>query len=37
MHLTNPFVAGPMLQNPRLFIGREDELRAIISRMRVLL
>lgn len=33
MHPTNPFVAGPMLQNPRLFIGREEELRAIISRM----
>ena len=34
MKHSNPFVAGPMLQNPQLFVGREEELRAIISRMR---
>ena len=33
MHLANPFVAGPRLQNPQLFVGRKEELRAIISRM----
>lgn len=33
MKHSNPFIAGPMLQNPELFVGREDELRAIISRM----
>lgn len=34
MKHSNPFVAGPMLQNPELFVGREEQLRAIISRMR---
>ena len=33
MHPTNPFVAGPKLQNPQLFIGRKEELQAIFSRM----
>ena len=33
MHPTNPFVAGPRLQNPQLFVGREEELQAILSRM----
>ncbi len=29
----NPFVAGGMLENPQLFVGRKDELRTIVSRM----
>ncbi len=29
----NPFIAGPMLQYPEQFVGRKQELRAIISRM----
>ncbi|MGF1676192.1 MAG: AAA-like domain-containing protein [Rivularia sp. (in: cyanobacteria)] len=33
MNHSNPFVAGPTLQNPDLFVGREQELRAIVSRM----
>lgn len=33
MHPTNPFVAGPRLQKPQLFVGREEELQAIVSRM----
>lgn len=33
MYPTNPFVAGPKLQNPQLFVGREEELQAILSRM----
>ncbi len=33
MEPSNPFVAGPMLQNPEIFVGRKQELRAIISRM----
>ncbi|MDJ0775471.1 MAG: AAA-like domain-containing protein [Mastigocoleus sp. MO_167.B18] len=33
MHPTNPFVAGPKLQNPQLFVGRKEELQAIFSRM----
>jgi len=33
MNHSNPFVAGPTLQNPDLFVGREHELRAIVSRM----
>lgn len=33
MESTNPFIAGPMLQNPQLFVGRKEQLRAIISRM----
>ncbi|WP_232435756.1 AAA-like domain-containing protein [Rivularia sp. PCC 7116] len=28
----NPFIAGPMLQHPGKFIGREQELRAIVGR-----
>ena len=34
MKHSNPFVAGPMLKNTELFIGRGEALRAIISRMR---
>lgn len=30
---SNPFVAGGMLDNPQLFVGRKDELQAIASRM----
>ncbi|MBP5976875.1 ATP-binding protein [Brasilonema sp. CT11] len=30
---SNPFVAGGMLDNPQLFVGRKDELHAIASRM----
>ncbi|MEH2286415.1 hypothetical protein [Nostoc sp.] len=30
----NPFVAGGMIEDPRLFVGRKDELHAIASRMR---
>ncbi len=30
---SNPFVAGGMLQNPRLFFGRKYELNAVTSRM----
>ena len=33
MHPTNPFVAGPKLQNPQIFVGRKEELQAIFSRM----
>ncbi len=33
MHPSNPFVAGPRLQNPQLFVGRKEELQAVISRM----
>lgn len=33
MEPSNPFVAGPMLQNPEKFVGRKQELRGIISRM----
>ncbi|MEL6163932.1 MAG: ATP-binding protein [Cyanobacteria bacterium J06628_3] len=29
----NPFIAGPTLQNPEKFVGREEELRGIIGRM----
>jgi hypothetical protein len=29
----NPFIAGPMLQYPEQFVGRKQELRAIIGRM----
>ncbi len=29
----NPFVAAGMIEDPRLFIGRKDELHAIASRM----
>lgn len=29
----NPFIAGPMLQYPEKFVGRKQELRAILSRM----
>jgi hypothetical protein len=31
---TCPFVAGPKIEDPRLFIGREEELNAIVWRMR---
>ncbi len=30
----NPFIADPMLQYPEKFVGSEQELRAIVSRMR---
>ncbi|NJM73930.1 MAG: ATP-binding protein [Scytonema sp. RU_4_4] len=30
---SNPFVAGGMLDNPQLFVGRKEELHAIASRM----
>jgi len=30
---TNPFVAAGMIEDPRLFVGRKDELYAIASRM----
>ncbi|MBW4635513.1 MAG: AAA-like domain-containing protein [Iphinoe sp. HA4291-MV1] len=30
---SNPFVAGGRLDNPQLFVGRQDELHAIASRM----
>jgi uncharacterized protein len=30
---SNPFVAGAKLQNPRKFVGREEELAALIGRM----
>jgi AAA+ ATPase superfamily predicted ATPase len=29
----NPFVAAGMITDPRLFVGRQDELQAILSRM----
>ncbi|MEH1771732.1 hypothetical protein [Nostoc sp.] len=29
----NPFVAAGMIEDPRLFVGRKDELHAIASRM----
>lgn len=29
-----PFVAGPKIEDPRLFVGREEELNAIVWRMR---
>lgn len=28
-----PFVAGPMITDPRLFVGRKEEIRMILSRM----
>lgn len=30
---SNPFVAGAMIEDPQLFVGRQDELRDIASRM----
>ncbi|MEH2142915.1 hypothetical protein [Nostoc sp.] len=30
----NPFVAAGMIEDPRLFIGRKEELHAIASRMK---
>jgi hypothetical protein len=30
---SNPFVAAGMIEDPKLFVGRKDELRAIASRM----
>ncbi|ARV63352.1 AAA family ATPase [Nostocales cyanobacterium HT-58-2] len=30
---SNPFVAAGMIEDPRLFVGRKDELQAIASRM----
>ncbi|MDZ8090756.1 MAG: ATP-binding protein [Nostoc sp. DedQUE05] len=30
----NPFVAAGMIEDPRLFVGRKDELHAIASRMK---
>ena len=30
---SNPFVAAGMIEDPRLFVGRKDELHAIASRM----
>ncbi|WP_375475375.1 hypothetical protein [uncultured Nostoc sp.] len=30
----NPFVAAGMIEDPRLFVGRKDELYAIASRMK---
>lgn len=33
MNNFNPFIAGPMLRDPELFVGRKHELRAITSRM----
>jgi hypothetical protein len=30
---SNPFVAAGMIKDPKLFVGRKDELRAIASRM----
>ncbi len=30
---SNPFVAGGMLEDPRLFVGRKYELNALVSRM----
>ena len=33
MEHLNPFIAGPMLQYPEQFVGRKQELRAIIGRM----
>ena len=30
----NPFVAAGMIEDPRLFVGRKDELQAIASRMK---
>ncbi|MHC0065192.1 AAA family ATPase [Nostoc sp. UIC 10890] len=31
---SNPFVAAGMIEDPRLFVGRKDELHAIASRMK---
>ncbi|MEH2183455.1 hypothetical protein [Nostoc sp.] len=31
---SNPFVAAGMIEDPRLFVGRKDELYAIASRMK---
>ncbi len=30
----NPFLAAGMIEDPRLFVGRKDELNAIASRMK---